>query len=419
MYYLCGLFNNFMVRNGIVDSLYVTYCDFQGNLLAVTDHPGNVKEKYAYDPWGHRVNPNDHKQKDTRQSFLFSRGYTMHEHLDEYGLINMNGRMYDPLMGQFLSPDRFVQAPGNWYNYNRYAYAINNPLIYSDPDGEFILTGLAAIFCPPLLPFAIGVDFFTDFGYSLQKTISPVAIKFDIRFGNQGGIGVDASIGVPQMFPVSYRVHGGATYFWKYEDMMGNNMSGWETRYGAEWCISGYIFNVPVAYTYGGTTFNSKWSGKQTTNLHTLGNPFINFKYENDMPPPKVFSWIPFVPKGDGDRYRTAAAQINFGPFGIGVNMITGDAGPYRSGYYKTDENGNKIYEPNNGYNPDNYRMGIFYLRVGPLRFGRNSENIRHIFQNRFAHDFITGGKTYWFDVLSLKPKWYWGFGYSGGGTLW
>ena len=90
-----------MVRNGIVDSLYVTYCDFQGNLLAVTDHAGNVKERYAYDPWGHRVNPNDHKQKDTRQSFLFSRGYTMHEHLDEYGLINMNDRMYDPLMGQF------------------------------------------------------------------------------------------------------------------------------------------------------------------------------------------------------------------------------------------------------------------------------------------------------------------------------
>ena len=122
----------------------------------------------------------------------------------------------------------------------------------------------------------------------------------------------------------------------------------------------------------------------------------------------------------DGDRYRTAAAQINIGPFGIGTNMISGDAGPYRNnrGGFMIDENGNKIYLPNNGYNPDKYRMGTFYFKLGPVRVGRNSEQIRHVFQNRFAHDFMTGGKTYWFNVLDLKPRWYWGVG-SGGGTLW
>jgi hypothetical protein len=49
----------------------------------------------------------------------------------------------------------------------------------------------------------------------------------------------------------------------------------------------------------------------------------------------------------------------------------------------------------------------------------RNSENVRHVFQNRFAHDFMTGGETKWFRVLDLQPRWWWGFGYSGGGTLW
>lgn len=48
----------------------------------------------------------------------------------------MNGRVYDPLLGMFLSPDPYVQAPGNWLNYNRYGYCLNNPLIYTDPDGE-------------------------------------------------------------------------------------------------------------------------------------------------------------------------------------------------------------------------------------------------------------------------------------------
>ena len=29
-------------------------------------------------------------------------------------------------------------APGNWYNYNRYGYCLNNPLMYNDPSGEII-----------------------------------------------------------------------------------------------------------------------------------------------------------------------------------------------------------------------------------------------------------------------------------------
>lgn len=131
-----------MVKNGSTDSLYYTYCDYQGNLLAVTDALGNVKEKLAYGPWGLRRSPSNWTQTDIRTSFLFSRGYTMHEHLDGFGLINMNGRVYDPIMAQFLSPDPFIQAPGNWYNYNRYGYCYNNPLIYTDPDGEFFIEAM-------------------------------------------------------------------------------------------------------------------------------------------------------------------------------------------------------------------------------------------------------------------------------------
>lgn len=66
---------------------------------------------------------------------LFSRGFTGHEHLDKFGLINMNGRLYDPLLGRFLSPDPFIQAPDNTQSYNRYSYCLNNPLIFSDPSG--------------------------------------------------------------------------------------------------------------------------------------------------------------------------------------------------------------------------------------------------------------------------------------------
>lgn len=127
------------------ENLYYTYTDYQGNLMAVTDAAGKVKERYAYDPWGFRKNPTNWSVTDTRTSFLFSRGYTLHEHLDDFGLINMNGRVYDPLMAQFLSPDPYIQAPGSWMNYNRYAYCLNNPLLYTDPTGEFFWAALPLI----------------------------------------------------------------------------------------------------------------------------------------------------------------------------------------------------------------------------------------------------------------------------------
>lgn len=69
----------------------------------------------------------------------------MHEHLDGFALINMNGRVYDPQIARFLSPDPQLQAPGYWLNYNRYGYCLNNPMIYTDPSGEWILETLAAL----------------------------------------------------------------------------------------------------------------------------------------------------------------------------------------------------------------------------------------------------------------------------------
>ena len=57
----------------------------------------------------------------------------------------MNGRVYDPLVAQFLSPDTFIADMANSLDYNRYMYARNNPLIYTDPSGEFVWTIITAV----------------------------------------------------------------------------------------------------------------------------------------------------------------------------------------------------------------------------------------------------------------------------------
>src|SRR5690606_28899040 len=51
----------------------------------------------------------------------------------------------NPVQGRFLSPDNYIQDPFNTQNYNRYGYVLNNPLMYTDANGEFIFTAAVLI----------------------------------------------------------------------------------------------------------------------------------------------------------------------------------------------------------------------------------------------------------------------------------
>ncbi|MCB9137761.1 MAG: RHS repeat-associated core domain-containing protein [Caldilineaceae bacterium] len=56
---------------------------------------------------------------------------------DESGLYYYNARYYDPEIGHFISPDTLVPDPGSVFGYNRYMYAMGNPLKFNDPSGRF------------------------------------------------------------------------------------------------------------------------------------------------------------------------------------------------------------------------------------------------------------------------------------------
>lgn len=115
--------------------LYYILKDHQGSYNQITDVSGNTIELLSFDPWGRRRNPLTWSYTNAPAYSKFNRGYTGHEHLDNFGLINMNGRMYDPALGRFLSPDPLLQNPSSTQGHNRYSYVFNNPLIYTDPTG--------------------------------------------------------------------------------------------------------------------------------------------------------------------------------------------------------------------------------------------------------------------------------------------
>jgi RHS repeat-associated protein len=124
-------------------SLRYFHHDQLGSTIAVSDQAGQVIERMAYDPWGKRRNTNGLiDASDSIMGLTTDRGFTGHEHLDEMGIIHMNGRIFDPLMGRFMSADPFIQEGDELQSYNRYSYVMNNPLNATDPSGFISLRGL-------------------------------------------------------------------------------------------------------------------------------------------------------------------------------------------------------------------------------------------------------------------------------------
>ncbi len=369
------------------------YKDHLGSPVAVTYEQGNVIVEQNFDAWGRRRDPSDWTYTSTTNEPKWLRGYTGHEMLDEFGLINMNNRLYDPRVGRMLSVDNYVQDDNSSQAYNRYSYALNNPLKYRDPNGEIIA--------------------FTDFGYELWKYVSPVAIKININFNaDDSRIGFDTSFGVPQMFALHIRGQLGLSYHFntKY-----NDYSGWEGRYGFETGITIGAFQIKSAMTYydfEGSKFD------QRTNTLTIGTPVVNFKYEND--------YMFFLPADEGDRYRTAAARLSVGYVNVGFNLYTGDPGLDVDDRKSIEINGQDTYIENDfGDDPDEFRYGGLYAGVGGLQLGVNSEGVRHAIQNVFAHDImynvVKGKKLPHFAIDKSKnpTRFHWNIGTGTGNTLW
>lgn len=110
--------------------------DSLGSIMAISNESGAPIERLAYEPFGKRRFPNATADpNNTLFGITTDRGFTAHEHLDELELIHMNGRVYDPVLARFMTPDPVVPYPYNLQSFNRYSYAYNNPLRFIDPSG--------------------------------------------------------------------------------------------------------------------------------------------------------------------------------------------------------------------------------------------------------------------------------------------
>lgn len=423
--------------------------DYLGSITNVTTYSGQNLGEYSYDTWGRFRNPYDVAglayDADHQPTLVLGRGYTGHEHLPWFGLINMNARLYDPVTARFLSPDPYVQAPDCTQSFNRYAYALNNPMRYSDKSGE--LFGIDDLVLAYAVGAALGAvsgafaayrmgahGFLNYLGFMLTgaclgtingvmsamipATIPIGAHGFGISFIPQLAVGTDGmgfgfNVGVGYtvtnlkywLTGFNVGVNAGVSY---YPSATGTGEAGFETRLGygidSQWRQS-------IHFGIGSTYFSSGETSQLNGNLFLGGNKW-RITYEND-------TWAP-VPglMGSGgingpefDKYRTAAVRFDItdGKLkGVNAGMYIFTGKPLGG-----STNPGRIFIESG----EQYRLGVLYIGYQIARIGLNSEkHIRGPIQNGF-HDLNYPYPR--FQVLDIPDKIYLGLYSSNPYTVW
>ncbi|MFC4653754.1 RHS repeat domain-containing protein [Rheinheimera marina] len=136
------------------DQVYYLHKDQQGSTTAITNPTGGIVQQFIYDPWGKQFEVTTTSL--TYSSQAVSSGYTGHEMVNDFEVIHMGGRTYNPVLGRFMQADPFIQSPTNLQSYNRYSYVLNNPMSYTDPSG-YIFKALNKAFgkFAPFVGFAL------------------------------------------------------------------------------------------------------------------------------------------------------------------------------------------------------------------------------------------------------------------------
>lgn len=106
----------------------------------ITNSSGGQMSRLSFDSWGRRRNGGTWNGTPAASSWTTitnttRHGFTSHEMLDNLNLVHMNGRVYDQVIGRFMSADPTIDGAGATQGWNRYSYTHGNPLNAWDSDG--------------------------------------------------------------------------------------------------------------------------------------------------------------------------------------------------------------------------------------------------------------------------------------------
>ncbi len=417
------------------------FTDNLGSIVRLYTVNGTEKFKAYYKPWGEMSMLMNHVG--------MNRGYCGHEMLSSFQMINMNGRMYDPVLGRFLSPDNYVQLPTSAQSFNRYSYCLNNPLKYLDPDGEwFGIDDLLVAGVSFVIGYTSNCIKTGDWGWKSIGNGATTAFSAWLGYNTCGiptGNGITSStwnqlanIGINSIsntflptisIPINNNINIGFSLGFGYGDQglslgishgityssgdfsigsqlgMGNNYHGWR----ADISIGAFSLGYGITY-YNATHYGDYDLGKQKVGSGFVGMGDVSFALSNDL-----------FAENHVDRWRTSAAELKIGNFAIGSYVLT------NWGEKESDSKLKDVKAPLLGRGPKkawekgNVYSAPFWIGLGKdsqiFRIGYSSRYVQTLTQNA-VHKYITPTPFFTdYDKMHVGVFSY--YGYNNPFTLW
>lgn len=407
------------------DTTVTTWADTLGNSYAdtliafktyyeyfITDHLGNTRISFSelndslyiaqeqhYYPFGAMMEGlGVVADSSDKWDFL----YQGKELVDGWGY-DFHTRGYNQYLGRFMQVDGANQFASGYVGMG------NNPVSYIDPDGQFA-------FLPFVAYAAIGVGvngiinsarekpFFQNWGSAavsgalsggylsaVGAGISGHLPSYNLDLGGGFGIGISPAIAFGNNgFNIGANV--GLNYSSEYFSAGAGVGVGYTNMRLDANTAKGFASSIAGGFSAGSKNWNiglhsSKFSGagigQQVAGIGlTLGG--VRAIYENDGAP--FSDWLPNTLNDGGDRFRTAAVSLGYGDVDVRLSMFTGDS--YGEVDPEATTEGHPIFGLKTG-GGDDYRLGALSLGYNGNRIGWNSEAIRHVFQNKFAHNIV------------------------------
>ena len=199
------------------NNVYYYMIDIEGKIIGIQSASGYVLARYRYSPYGDIIDT----YEDSSISGISHMKYKSYYYNDESSMYYLKNRYYLPSICRFISPDNIKYVnPDDTNGYSLYSYCNNNPIMYSDPDGNLVIELLLPIIMT-VLPIYDTVTFAHDMITSRNA---------NLKYDDKQNIVNSHNIWSP------YFQFGYAIYF-KYFTEEGQNIKGSGFGVTAEWNV--------------------------------------------------------------------------------------------------------------------------------------------------------------------------------------
>jgi RHS repeat-associated protein len=177
---------------------YFYVYNLQGDVVGLLDSTGTEVVSYTYDTWG-KEDTITGSLADTvgKKNPYRYRGY---RYDSETGLYYLNSRYYNPEWGRMLNADSFGGFTGELLSHNVFAYVQNNPVMYEDPSGYYMVQ----VGYEGHLEYYDVVGIFNPFEPVIEavKSITEAVILNDLKALFDGELNRDDAVAIVSNVPI-------------------------------------------------------------------------------------------------------------------------------------------------------------------------------------------------------------------------